>query len=104
MEVQVKPYQQPHLPVYLTSSGSGNSVRVAAQRGLPFISGVFSLPGAMPLCQQWETYEQIATDAGHPVNRDDWSLGNVPVYVAETNEQAFEDVSEGAMHEKGNTP
>ncbi|MCH8207274.1 MAG: LLM class flavin-dependent oxidoreductase, partial [Chloroflexi bacterium] len=104
MEVQVKPYQQPHLPVYTVSSGSGNSIRVAAERGLPVISGVFTLPGAMPLGQQWESYEQIATEAGHRVSRDDWSLGNLPVYVAESNEQAYEDVAEGAMHELRSYP
>ena len=99
MEVQIKSYQQPHLPVYLTSSGSGNSVRVAAERGLPLISAVFTLPNAMPLGKQWDTYERVANEHGHRVDRNDWSLGNIPVYVAETNEQAFEDISAGAMHE-----
>ena len=99
MEVQIKPYQQPHLPVYLTSSGSGNSVRVAAERGLPLISAVFTLPGAMPLSEQWDTYERIATEAGHRVSRDDWSVGNIAVYVAESDEQAYEDVAAGAMQE-----
>ena len=104
MEVQIKPYQQPHLPVYTVSSGSGNSIRVAAERGLPVISGVFTLPGDLPLGKQWESYEQIATEAGHGVSRDDWSLGNLPVYVAESNEQAFSDVAEGAMHELRSYP
>ena len=99
MEVQIKPYQQPHLPVYLTSSGSGNSVRVAAERGLPLRSAVFTLPGAMPLSEQWDTYERIATEAGHRVSRDDWSVGNIAVYVAESDEQAYEDVAAGAMQE-----
>ena len=40
-----------------------------------------------------------ANEHGHQVDRNDWSLGNIPVYVAETNEQAFEDISAGAMHE-----
>ena len=47
MEVQVKPYQQPHLPIYMVSSGSGNSIRVAAERGLGVISGVYSQPNAL---------------------------------------------------------
>ena len=66
MEVQIKSYQQPHLPVYLTSSGSGNSVRVAAERGLPLISAVFTLPNAMPLGQQWDTYERVGQRARAP--------------------------------------
>ena len=72
MEIQVKPYQEPHLPVVLISSGSGNSIKLAAERGLPVISGTFTLPTAMDISQQWNAYEQIAVDAGHSVSRNDW--------------------------------
>ena len=99
MEVQIKPYQQPHLPVYLVSSGSGNSIRVAAERGLPVISAVFTVPGAMDLSQQWGAYEKIANEAGHTVSRDDWLLSNVPIYLADSVEEAKADIAEGAMDE-----
>ncbi len=99
MALQVRPFQQPHVPIFLVSSGSGNSIRVAAERGLPVISGAFTIPGVMDLNQQWQVYEQEANNAGHSVSRDDWRLGNVPVYVAESMEQAKADVAEGAMRE-----
>lgn len=98
MEIQVKPYQEPHLPVVLISSGSGNSIRLAAERGLPVISGAFTLPTAMDISQQWNAYEEIAVDAGHSVSRNDWRL-STSIYLADTMEQAYEDVSKGAMEE-----
>ena len=99
MEIQVKPYQQPHVPVYMVSSGSGNSIRVAAERGLPVISAAFTLPGAMELSQQWQTYQQIAQDSGYSVSRDDWRVGNIAIYLADSTEEAFQDVAEGALSE-----
>ena len=99
MEIQVKSYQSPHLPVYLVSSGSGNSIKVAAERGLPVISAAFTLPGAMALSDQWQAYEKIATDSGHTVNRNDWRVGNIAIYLADTTEKAYEDVANGALGE-----
>ena len=98
MEIQVKPYQQPHLPVFMVSSGSGNSIKVAAERGLPVISGVFLLPGAIELGDQWRAYEQLSADAGHSVNRDDWRL-SANIYLAESTEEAIADITNGAMTE-----
>ena len=99
MEVQIKPYQQPHLPIYLVSSGSGNSIKVAAERGLPVISAIFNLPGALDVSEQWSAYEEQANRAGHSVSRDDWRVGNFVVYLAGTMEEAVNDVSQAAMSE-----
>ena len=99
MEVQIKPYQQPHLPVYLVSSGSGNSITQAATRGLPLISGTFTLPGSMDISRQWQDYEQKATASGYSVSRDDWRLGNIAIHLADSTEEAVADISEGLMRE-----
>ena len=98
MELQIKPYQQPHLPVVLASSGSGNSIRVAAQRGLPVLSMGYTLPGAMEIDKQWRAYEDIATEAGHISSRDEWSL-STNIYLAESTEEAIEDARKGFMNE-----
>ncbi len=98
MEVQVKPYQEPHLPIFAVSSGSGNSIRVAAERGLGVISGVYSQAGAMDINQQWQAYEQQATQAGYLANRDDWRL-STNIYLADSNEEALKDVSEGVLND-----
>ena len=98
MEIQVKPYQEPHLPIFLVSSGSGNSIRVAAERGLPIISGLFTTPGAMDISQQWETYDRQAKKSGHQVSRDDWRL-STSIYLADSKEEAMADIAAGAMTE-----
>ena len=98
MEVQIKPYQQPHLPIYMVSSGSGNSIRVAAERGLGVISGVYSQPNALNISQQWQAYEDLATQAGHPASRQEWRL-STNIYVADTMDEALNDVSTGILNE-----
>ena len=98
MEVQVKPYQQPHLPIYMVSSGSGNSIRVAAERGLGVISGVYSPPNAMNISQQWQAYEDLATQAGHTASRQEWRL-STNIYLAESMEEALNDVSAGILND-----
>ena len=98
MEVQVKPYQEPHLPIYAVSSGSGNSIRVAAERGLGVISGAYTQPGAMDISQQWGAYEELSAAAGHTPSRDNWRL-STSIYLADTMEQAMRDVAEGVMDE-----
>lgn len=98
MEIQVKPYQQPHLPVFLVSSGSGNSVGEAARHGLPVISGVFTLPSALGLRQQWDLYEQEAKTQGHSLSRDEWRL-SANIYLAESTGEAMRDIASGAMTE-----
>ena len=98
MEIQVKPYQQPHLPIYMVSSGSGNSIRVAAEWGLGVISGSFTQPGAMEIGEQWLAYESQAKEAGYPANRDDWRI-STSIYLADSMEEAIDDVSNGIMEE-----
>ena len=97
MEIQVKPYQQPHLPIYLVSSGSGNSIKVAAERGLGVISGVFSQAGAMDINQQWQAYQEQADQAGYRARRDDWRL-STNIYLADSMEEALTDVSAGVLN------
>ena len=98
MEVQVKPYQQPHFPIYLVSSGSGNSIRLASKHGLGMISGVGNIQSAMGPAQQWTDYQQLATEAGHRVSREDWRLSTT-IYVAESTDAAMEEISKGVLDE-----
>ena len=98
MEIQVKSYQQPHLPIYMVSSGSGNSIRVAAERGLGIISGVFSQAGAMDINQQWQAYQEQAVQAGYTASRDSWRL-STNIYLAESMDEALNDVSAGILND-----
>lgn len=98
MAIQVKPYQQPHLPIYMVSSGSGNSIDVAARHGLGVISGVATQPGAMDIGQQWQVYQQKATEAGHTPSRNHWRL-STNIYLADSTDEAVADIREGMMNE-----
>jgi limonene 1,2-monooxygenase len=97
MEVQVKSYQQPRLPIAMASSGSTNSLQQAGTYGLPVWSLVNSaIAGAIPLSQQWGVVEEAAREAGRRVDRKDWRLTHY-IHVGETRAQAMEDISDGIL-------
>ena len=95
MELMVKSYQQPRLPIAMASSGSINSLTQAGRHGLSVWSLVNSaIAGSIPLSEQWSVVEAAAKEAGKTANRDDWRLVHY-VHVGETREQAMADISEG---------
>ena len=97
MELMVKSYQQPRLPIAMASSGSVNSLTQAGRHGLPVWSLVNSaIAGAIPLSQQWDVVETAAQEAGKTVSRDDWRLVHY-LHVGETREQAMADVNDGIL-------
>ena len=53
----------------------------------------------MALSDQWQAYQKIATHSAHTVNRNDWRVGNIAIYLADTTEKAYEDVANGALEE-----
>ena len=56
------------------------------------------LPGTMDIKQQWQVYEQKATEAGHRVSQDDWRL-STNIYLADSMAEAVEDIREGVLTE-----
>ena len=67
-------------------------------RLLGVISGSFTQPGAMEIGEQWLAYESQAKEAGYPANRDDWRI-STSIYLADSMEEAIDDVSNGIMEE-----
>ena len=97
MELMVKSYQQPRLPIAMASSGSVNSLTQAGRHGLPVWSLVNSpIAGSTPLSQQWGVVEAAAQEAGKTVSRDDWRLVHY-LHVGETQEQAMAEVEDGIL-------
>jgi limonene 1,2-monooxygenase len=95
MELQLKSYQQPRLPIAMASSGSLNSLEQAGKYGLQVWSLVNSpMAGAVPIEQQWDVIEGAAQKAGKAVSRDDWRVVNY-LYVAESREQALAEIRDG---------
>lgn len=84
-----------------TSGTSSTSPRLAGRYGLSMVS--FALPFAllapgmpahMGLADQWNHAVEAAEEYGQTMNRNDWRVA-LPVHVAETREEAFNDVREG---------
>jgi alkanesulfonate monooxygenase SsuD/methylene tetrahydromethanopterin reductase-like flavin-dependent oxidoreductase (luciferase family) len=89
-----KPFQKPHPPIRVGIT-SAETFPIIGRMGLPILinpSRVFALAELGPHIQQ---YRRAWQDAGHD---GEPQVGlRVPVYVAETEEQAYSDPKESAM-------
>ena len=94
LEVYPKTYQQPHPPVHVGVT-SAESFPITAGLGRPVIvnpSRVFTLE---ELAGPIEAYRKAWQDAGH---EGEGHVGlRVPIYIAETEAQAFEEPRDSAM-------
>ncbi|MBM3634600.1 MAG: LLM class flavin-dependent oxidoreductase [Actinobacteria bacterium] len=86
--LQLRPYQRPHPPLGIPSLESPFGMALAGRVGAAPLSLFF---GASDLAAQWAITEQAADRAGRAASRDEWRIV-VPVHLAETREQALEDV------------
>src|SRR2546430_2864223 len=95
--LQLRPYQKPTLPVAVASVQSPAGVLLAGKHGVSVIS--LSVPRdvirSTSLQEQWAIAEEAAAAHGKTVRREDWRL-SVGCHLAETREQALEDIRVGA--------
>jgi limonene 1,2-monooxygenase len=95
--LQLRPYQQPHMPVAVASVQSPAGVQVAGKYGAAVIS--LSVPRDMirqtTLKDQWAIAEEAASEHGQTVRREDWRL-SVGCHLAESRQEAFEDIRVGS--------
>lgn len=95
--LQLRPFQDPHPPIAVTSMESPAGMVLAGRHG----AGVLSLSvargprGPIDLAAQWRVAEEEADRAGRAVSRADWRLV-VPLHLAETRREALDDTREGA--------
>ncbi len=95
--LQLRPYQDPHPPIAVTSMESPAGMALAGALG----TGVLSLTvakgpsGPVDLSSHWGIAEAEAERAGTAVDRADWRL-SVPVHIAETRAEARDQAREGA--------
>ncbi len=91
--LQLRPYQQPSIPIAVASVQSPAGVQVAAKHG----AGVLSLSIPRDTVRQtslqelWAIGEETAEKHGKTLRRKDWSLV-VPVHLAESRQEAIENV------------
>ena len=95
--LQIRPYQKPHMPLAVASIGTPHSLELAARYRMRVISAAIP-PAHAPdgLSDQWGFLEQRSET---PLDRADWAV-QVYLYVADSDEQAVEDIRERAEREQ----
>lgn len=93
--LQLAPYTRPHVEMCVASQVSPAGARAAGKHGLGLLSiGATTTGGFNALAANWQICEERALEFGHVADRDAWRLVG-PMHVAETREQAYEDVRFG---------
>jgi len=91
--LQLPPYSDPLFPVFVASTLSPAGPTTAGKYG----AGVISLSAGPNPARQWELAEESAARHGKTLDRRNWRL-MMPIYIAETREEAYRDVSERFYH------
>ena len=95
--LQLRPYQDPYVPVAVASVQSPAGVLLAGKHGTSVIS--LSVPRDLirrtTLNDQWTIAEESAAEHGKTVDRNNWRL-SVGCHLAETRKEAFEDIRVGS--------
>jgi limonene 1,2-monooxygenase len=96
--LQLLPYQGREMEIAVASVRSPSGVRLAGRFGCSLLSiaatdpnGGFSFVG-----DTWRLMQERAQEAGRSVSRSSWRVV-APIHVAETKEQAYEDVRHGMV-------
>jgi alkanesulfonate monooxygenase SsuD/methylene tetrahydromethanopterin reductase-like flavin-dependent oxidoreductase (luciferase family) len=79
-----RPVQQPHPPIYIPGAGSTETMKFCAERKYTYMS----VYAPTRIVRQWfDGYRQAAADLGYVPDPEKIAF-SVPVYVADTDEQA----------------
>lgn len=101
-KIQLPRYSPQGIEVAMATSGTSlSSPRLIGRYGLsmctfalPFALGTPGAPDHISLAEQWRVAEEAAAEHGRTVDRRNWRIA-LPVHVAETTEQALDDVQAG---------
>jgi limonene 1,2-monooxygenase len=98
--LQLRPYQEPSIPIAVASVQSPAGVRLAGKYGAAVLS--LSIPRATvrqtSLKELWAIGEETAAEHGKTLRREDWRLV-VTCHLAESRKEAIEDVRGGGGRE-----
>jgi limonene 1,2-monooxygenase len=94
-KLQLAPFTRPHVEMCVASQVSPAGARAAGKHGLGLLSiGATSTGGFNMLSANWQIAVDKATEHGHVMDRNAWRLVG-PMHIAETREQARENVRFG---------
>ncbi len=92
---QLRPFTDPCFEVGIAAIASPSGPRIAGQHGVSLLSIGATLVGDTDLlAMHWDVAEERAAEFGTTVSRDGWRLVG-PMHIAETREQAREEVAYG---------
>lgn len=92
---QLAPYQDPCFEMAVAATASPTGPRLAGKYGLGLLSvGATTKEGFDVLAHHWNVHEDEAAAAGRTTDRSRWRLMG-PMHIAETREQAVEDIRYG---------
>ena len=89
--LQVPTYSE-KIPVFVASTLSPAGPTIAGKHGAGLINVSTFMPAGLDLKTVWEMYSEESAKAGHIADRRNWRL-MLPIYIAETREEAWNDVS-----------
>ncbi|MCR5880897.1 LLM class flavin-dependent oxidoreductase [Phenylobacterium sp. J367] len=93
--LQMTPYSRPSMEMAVASQVSPTGARAAGRHGLGLLSlGATSTAGFNALASNWAIAGEQAAEHGQTMDRNAWRLVG-PMHIAETREQAMEDVRFG---------
>jgi limonene 1,2-monooxygenase len=98
-QLQMKPFQRPTMPIAVASTISPAGMTTAGKHGAGVLSvASYSAEGLAALPNQWAFAEQAAAEAGQaPPDRKNWRVV-LPMHIAETKEQAYQEVEFGLLN------
>jgi limonene 1,2-monooxygenase len=92
MRLQLRSYQQPHMPLAIASSGNAVSLELAGKHGMLLLSPAGkNIRNNQSKAEQWSKVEAIAVRHGTATSRDNWRIATC-VHLADTKEEAWRDV------------
>ncbi|MCH8065897.1 MAG: LLM class flavin-dependent oxidoreductase [Chloroflexi bacterium] len=97
-QLQLKPLQRPTMPIAVASTISPAGMTAAGKHGIGVLSiASYSEEGLNAMPKQWAYCEEAAAEAKQPPpDRANWRVV-APFHLAESKEQAIEDIQEGLL-------
>ena len=97
-QLQLKPLQRPTMPIAVASTISPAGMTTAGKHGTGVLSiASYSEEGLNAMPKQWAYCEDAAAEAKQPApDRANWRVV-APFHLAESKEQAIEDIQEGLL-------
>ena len=98
LRLQLRSFQKPRLPLALPSAATPRNLELIGRHDMIWLCPVGKNARGLKLGERWAHVEKGAKAAGRKANRDNWRLTTY-MYIAESREQAWDDVRKGILRE-----